>query len=93
MFLHRRKYFKSITYCIFFLASTLSTQDLDGLSFGDDNSLDIATWNIEWFPKNDEVTIEYVSEIIQQLDLDIIAIQELDDTILFDQMLNTLQSI
>ena len=92
MFLNRRKYFKSIVHCIFFLSSTLSAQDLDGLSFGDDNSLDIATWNIEWFPKNDEVTIEYVSEIIQQLDLDIIAIQEVDDTILFDQMLNTLQA-
>ena len=87
-----RKNFKSIVQCIFFLSSTLSAQDLDGLSFGDDNSLDIATWNIEWFPKNDEVTIEYVSEIIQQLDLDIIAIQEVDDTILFDQMLNTLQA-
>ena len=87
-----RKYFKSIIYSIFFSASTLLTQDLDGLFFGDDNSLDIATWNIEWFPKNDQVTIEYVSEIIQQLDLDIIAIQEVDDTIMFDQMLNDLQA-
>ena len=91
MFLHRQ-YFKSITYYIFFLASTLWTQNLEDLSFGDDNSLDIATWNIEWFPKNNEVTIEYVSEIIQQLDLDIIAIQEVDDTIQFDQMLSTLHA-
>ena len=87
-----RKNFKSIIYSIFFLASSLFTQDLDSLYFGDDNSLDIATWNIEWFPKNDQATIDYVSEIIQQLDLDIIAIQEVDDTIMFDQMLNALQA-
>tara|TARA_Y100001970_G_scaffold280197_1_gene388791 strand:- start:628 stop:1698 length:1071 start_codon:yes stop_codon:yes gene_type:complete len=87
-----RKNFKSVIYSIFFLASTLFTQDLDGLTFGDDNSLDVATWNIEWFPKNNQVTMDYVSEIIQQLDLDIIAIQEVDDTIMFDQMLNALQA-
>ena len=29
------------------------------------------TWNIEWFPKNDQITVDYVTEIIQQLDLDL----------------------
>ena len=33
-----------------FLAIPLFSQDLEDLSFGEDNSLDIATWNIEWFP-------------------------------------------
>ena len=64
---------------IFFLVSNVFTQDLDGLSFGDDYSLDVATWNIEWFPKNDQVTIDYVSEVIGHLDLDII--NEKDDLI------------
>ncbi len=70
--------------------STLFAQDLEDLSFGDDNSLDIATWNIEWFPKNDQVTVNYVTEIINLLDLDILSIQELDDTTMFDQMLDEL---
>ena len=63
------------------------SQDLEDLSFGNDNALDIATWNIEWFPKNDQITVDYVTEIIQQLDLDLLAIQELDDKDMFDQML------
>ena len=73
-----------------FLTSTLSTQNLDDLVFGDSNSLDIATWNIEWFPKNGLITVEYVTEIIEKLDLDVIAIQEVNDITMFDQMLNLL---
>ena len=65
-------------------------QDLEDLSFGDDNSLDIATWNIEWFPKNNQITVDYVSEIISLLDLDILSIQELDDSSMFNQMLESL---
>jgi endonuclease/exonuclease/phosphatase family metal-dependent hydrolase len=81
---------KTIVYSIIVSATTLFAQDLEDLFFGDDNSLDIATWNIEWFPKNDQVTVNYVTEIINLLDLDILAIQELDDTTMFDQMLDNL---
>ena len=66
------------------------SQDLEDLSFGDDTSLDIATWNIEWFPKNGQTTVEYVTQILQQLDLDILAMQELDNKDIFDQMFNEL---
>ena len=61
------------------LISLSISQDLEDLSFGDDNSLDVATWNIEWFPKNNQITVDYVTEIISLLDLDILAIQEIDD--------------
>ena len=67
-----------------------SFQDLENLSFGSEESLDIATWNIEWFPKNDQLTIDYVSQILQQLELDILAIQELDNKSMFDQMVEGL---
>ena len=83
---------KTIVYSIIVSATTLFAQDLEDLFFGDDNSLDIATWNIEWFPKNDQATVNYVTEIINLLDLDILAIQELDDTTMFDQMLDNLPS-
>ena len=88
--LFHRKYLKCIIvsgYCLF---ATLHAQNLDDLFFGDDNSLDVATWNIEWFPKNNQITIEYVIEIINLLDLDILAIQEVDDITMFDQMLDSL---
>jgi endonuclease/exonuclease/phosphatase family metal-dependent hydrolase len=84
---------KKITVIIFFghfMIPVLNAQNLEDLFFGDDNSLDIATWNIEWFPKNDQATVNYVTQIIDLLDLDILAIQELDDTTMFDQMLEEL---
>ena len=79
-----------ITYPILLLLGTLSSQNLEDLSFGDDASLDIATWNIEWFPKNNQTTVDYVSDIISLMDLDILAIQEVDDTVMLDQMLDEL---
>ena len=79
---------KNILLFIFISISFL--QDFDELYFGTDDALDIMTWNIEWFPKNDDITIDYVAQIIDALDMDILAIQELDDTVLFTQMLNNL---
>ena len=77
--------------CLFLISNpSLQSQDLEDLSFGEDNSLDIATWNIEWFPKNGQTTVEYVIQILQQLDLDILAMQELDNKDMFDQMFNEL---
>ena len=89
--LFHRKYLKCIIvsgYCLF---ATLHAQNLDDLFFGDDNSLDVATWNIEWFPKNDQTTVDYVSDIINHLNMDILAIQEVDDTVMFEMMLEDLQ--
>jgi len=81
---------KMLVSILFGVNMVIFSQDLEDLSFGDDNSLDIATWNIEWFPKNGQATVEYVTQILHQLDLDILAMQELDDKEMFDQMLNDL---
>tara|TARA_B100001094_G_scaffold59973_1_gene55442 strand:- start:193 stop:1266 length:1074 start_codon:yes stop_codon:yes gene_type:complete len=79
-----------VIFLVYSIIPTIVAQNLEDLFFGDESSLDIATWNIEWFPKNDQVTVNYVTEIIELLDLDILAIQELDDTTMFDQMLENL---
>ena len=75
-----------------YLSLIILAQDLQDLSFGDEYSLDIATWNIEWFPKNNQITVEYVIEIINSLEFDILGIQELDDTTMFNDMLDSLPS-
>ena len=77
---------------IFLCNVLVFSQDLEDLSFGDDSSLDIATWNIEWFPKNGQTTSEYVAQILYQLDLDVLAMQELDDKTAFDQMVSELSN-
>jgi len=66
------------------------TQDFENLDFGTESTFEIMTWNIEWFPKNDQITVDYVTQIIVALDIDLLAIQEVDDTNFFDQMLNGL---
>jgi len=73
---------------LFFYLLNIHAQNMDDLYFGTDASLEVITWNIEWFPKNGQNTADYVSEIILRLDADIIAMQELSDTILFNQMLS-----
>tara|TARA_B100000945_G_scaffold318092_1_gene322209 strand:- start:31 stop:933 length:903 start_codon:yes stop_codon:yes gene_type:complete len=57
--------------------------------FGTDASLDIVTWNIEYFPKNNK-TIEYVSDIINSLGADIIGLQEITDTDSFIELIDSL---
>ncbi|MBF37485.1 MAG: hypothetical protein CL838_10050 [Crocinitomicaceae bacterium] len=84
--------FQHTPILIFYFFTIIMSQGLEDLSFGDENSLDIATWNIEWFPKNNQITVDYVIEIINSLELDILGIQELDDTTMFNEMLDSLPS-
>ena len=58
--------------------------------FGSDATLDIITWNIETFPKNEQQTSCYVSHIIQKIDMDVLAIQEIENTEMFEKMVNRL---
>ena len=83
---------KYISIPISYFFAIILAQDLQDLSFGDEYSLDIATWNIEWFPKNNQITVDYVIEIINSLEFDILGIQELDDTTMFNDMLDSLPS-
>jgi len=73
-----------------FAVSQSSGQTFEELEFGTESTFEVATWNIEWFPKNGQTTVGYVSQIIEALDVDLIAMQELDDTDIFDQMMDSL---
>ncbi|PWD98934.1 T9SS-dependent choice-of-anchor J family protein [Marinilabilia rubra] len=57
-------------------------------AFGTDRSLEIVSWNIEFFPHNGDVTIGSLSRMIVDLDADIIAFQEVADVNAFTQMIN-----
>jgi len=77
-----------------FLGSGLltSAQSFEDLSFGTDSTFEVMTWNIEWFPKNAPATIDYVSQIIEALDIDLLAIQEVKDINAFEQLIDGLDS-
>lgn len=72
------------------LGLAVNAQNLSDLSFGTDSTLEIITWNIEWFPKNGTTTVDSVRQIIEALDADIIACQEIGDTNVWKQMVNSM---
>lgn len=80
-----------ISSIILSLSIISSAQSLENLSFGTDSTLDIMTWNIEHFPKNGETTINYVAEVIKALDVDVVALQEIEDVLTFNQLLDSLE--
>ena len=74
-------------FVILIAITTSMSQSLSDLSFGTDDTFEVMTWNIEWFPKNGQTTVDSVSAIIQSLDIDLYAFQEITDTTLFKQMI------
>ncbi|MGB0863799.1 MAG: endonuclease/exonuclease/phosphatase family protein [Saprospiraceae bacterium] len=68
----------------------IAQKSLENLSFGTDSTFEVITWNIEWFPKNGSVTVDSVRKIVEALDADIIACQEIGDTNIWKQMVDSL---
>lgn len=83
---------KKLLIILYLLASTIimPAQDFEEITFGTDTTFEVLTWNIEWFPKNGQTTIDYVKEIIRALDVDLLAIQEVDDISSFEQLVDSL---
>ena len=83
---------KKVTLSIIFLVLSyfVQSQTIQDIEFGTDSTFEVMTWNIEWFPKNGQTTLDYVSQIIEAVDVDVIAIQEVDDTTMFKQMVGSL---
>ena len=71
-------------------AEELPKIEYDKLTIGEEQTLEIMTWNIQNFPKS-EFTINYVSEIILAIDADIIGMQEIESDSAFVVLLNNLQ--
>ena len=74
---------------VLFAGSSYS-QNLSDLHFGTDSTLDVVTWNLEWFPKNNLTTIDCVTTIVQAMDADVIAFQEIDDSLKFQELIDAL---
>ena len=66
------------------------SQTLGDLSYGEDNTLEVITWNVEYFPKGGQTTIDSLITIIQALDVDVLALQEIDVESSFTQLLGSL---
>ena len=60
------------------------------INFSNQNSFDIVTWNVEWFPKQGIVTVDSVKEIIEIIDAEIIALQEINSVSEFNNLISKL---
>ncbi len=58
---------------------------------GTEGTFDLVTWNIEQFPKEGQATIDTVRNIILGLQVDVIAVQEITDTVAFRNLVNSLE--
>ncbi len=67
------------------------TGHIDLPPFGSDAALEVVSWNIRNFPSNGEQTVLDVLEIIRDLDVDVVAVQEIADTVAFRQLLDSLK--
>jgi len=61
----------------------------DELIFGASNNLNIVTWNVEHFPKSD-LTIQYLKQAILSMKVDILVLQEIENSIYFNQLVDEL---
>ena len=57
---------------------------------GSDETFDMATWNIETFPLRGDRTVDTLAILVQDLDLDLIAFEEISDTLAFADLLSQL---
>lgn len=57
---------------------------------GTEDTFEIATWNVEWFPKHGQSTIDTLAMLIEDLEIDLLALQEISDTSAFRDLLSQL---
>jgi endonuclease/exonuclease/phosphatase family metal-dependent hydrolase len=63
---------------------------VDSVSYGTDTTFDIMTWNIENYPKSGTTTNRLVARIIEYLQVDLIALQEIKSNAYFQLLLDSL---
>jgi len=60
------------------------------LEFGTEPTLEVVTWNIESFPKENQNTVDYVTQAILAIEADVIALQEIADEDYFQVLIEQL---
>ncbi len=89
--MHARTIFIAILMILMSCAkNSITSEPPSTIQFGTDETLDIITWNIEDFPKNNEFTVDKLAEMIEAIDADIIAMQEIGSDTYFNSLLNKL---
>ncbi|MDO9548839.1 MAG: endonuclease/exonuclease/phosphatase family protein [Candidatus Marinimicrobia bacterium] len=70
----------------------ISTLNLNNLYFGSDLTFDILTWNVQNFPRKNGDTIVNLAKAISALQVDIIALQEIESNSGFNTLIDSLNN-
>jgi endonuclease/exonuclease/phosphatase family metal-dependent hydrolase len=65
----------------------------EGLEFGTDETFDVVTWNIEHFPKEGQVTVDYLSQLMLVIDAEVYALQEIESAEYFEALLEQINML
>lgn len=82
---------KCIIFGFFFYLSAGLSAQIPNMNSSD--RLDVATWNLEWFgsssngPTDNDRQLQYATDLINTLDLDVIALQEISDVAYWNRLL------
>lgn len=74
------------------------TNEIPGEDISKDETFDIVTWNIEWFgsasngPEDDEIQLNNVITVIDSIDADIFALQEIANQTMFNRLVDSLSA-
>ena len=84
-----------VTILAIFIISCAEDKKIDSsfssINIGTDSTFDIITWNIKNFPKQNS-TVDYLIELIPILNVDIIALQEIESATDFQNLINSLNN-
>ena len=85
-----------VTVLIIFINSCAENKNIftygNSIQLGTESTLDIITWNIENFPKQNDITIDYLVKLINSMNVDIIALQEIESETDFQFLINSLEN-
>ena len=62
------------------------------LNFSTESTLEVVTWNIEHFPKDLATTVEYAADIMRGVNADIYALQEIESSSYFEDIIEILNN-
>ena len=65
----------------------------EGVTVGTDTTLEIMTWKLDHFAKQGDTTVNAVVQAIEAMDVDIIALQEIQNFTYFRQMRQALEML
>ena len=85
-----------VTVLIIFINSCAENKNIftsgNSIQLGTESTLDVITWNIEKFPKQNDITIDYLVKLINSMNVDIIALQEIESETDFQFLINSLEN-